>query len=339
VLLATLLSGTSLTAEQASWAMRQVMTGEATPAQMAGFVTALRTKGETEQEVSALADVMLELAQPLLLPPGLRAVDTCGTGGAGASTVNISTMAACVVAGAGAQVVKHGGRSASSSSGSADVLEELGVVIELPPAGAARALATGAPVFCFAPVFHPSMRHAAPVRRELGVPTVFNILGPLTNPARPAAQVVGVANERLAPVMAAVFARRGVDALVVHGDDGLDELTVATTSRVWWARGGAVSEHVVDPSRHGLTAGDLTGGDAAHNAAVCRRFLAGEAGPVRDAVLLNAAAALVAYAPGSDTLDEQLGRQLAAAAASVDSGAAAEALQRWVSSSRAASEA
>lgn len=334
--LASLLAGIDLTADQASWAMREVMTGESSAAQLAGFVVALRAKGETPAEVAGLADVMLELATPLPLPAGLRTVDTCGTGGDRANTVNISTMAAFVLAGAGAAVVKHGNRSASSQTGSADVLEELGVVIDLPATSVADVVAAGAPVFCFAPVFHSSMRFAAGARRDLGIPTVFNVLGPLTNPGRPRAQVVGVSDLRLAPVLAQVLADRGTDALVVRGDDGLDELTTATTSRVWWAREGTVSEEVIDPLALGLAAGDLRGGDVAHNAAVARSFVAGVRGPVRDAVLLNAAAGLVAYAPGSGSLHDQLTSALARATAAVDGGAAAAALDRWISASRAA---
>jgi anthranilate phosphoribosyltransferase len=318
--------------------MREIMTGESSPAQVAGFVVALRAKGETAAEVSGLAGVMLSLAAPLDLG-GVRAVDTCGTGGDLAGTVNISTMAALVLAGAGAQVVKHGNRSASSQTGSADVLEALGVVIDLPPAGVAATIAAGAPAFCFAPVFHASMRHAAGPRRDLGVPTVFNVLGPLTNPGRPAAQVVGVSDARLAPVLADVLAARGTDALVVRGDDGLDELTTATTSGVWWARDGVVHREQVDPARLGLHAGDLRGGDVHHNAAVVRAVAAGKRGAVRDAVLLNAAAGLVAYAPGSGPLEEQLAAALVRAAAAVDDGGAAAALDRWVGASREAATA
>ncbi len=334
--LAALLAGRDLTADEAGWAMRAVMTGESSPAQVAGFVVALRAKGETAAEVGALAAVMLDLATPLVLPPALRTVDTCGTGGDRADTVNISTMAAFALAGAGAQVVKHGNRSASSQTGSADLLEELGVVIDLPAAGVAASVAAGAPAFCFAPVFHASMRHAAGPRRDLGVPTVFNVLGPLTNPGRPTAQVVGVSDGRLAPVLAAVLAARGTDALVVRGDDGLDELTTAATSTVWWVRGGRMSQEVVDPAALGLAAGDLRGGDATHNAAVARAFLDGAPGAVRDAVLLNAAAGLVAYAPGEGSLTDQLRTALARVAGAVDTGAAAGALERWVSTSRAA---
>jgi len=334
--LAALLSPRDLTPDEVAWAMREVMTGEATAVQVAGFVVALRAKGETPEEVAGLASVMLDLAAPLVVPPGLRAIDTCGTGGDRANTVNISTMAALVLAGAGATVVKHGGRSASSQTGSADVLEELGVVIDLPPAGVAACLDTGAPAFCFAPVFHASMRHAAVPRRELGVPTVFNVLGPLTNPGRPAAQVVGVPDARLAAVMAGVLARRGTDALVVRGDDGLDELTTRTTSRAWWVRDGTVTEETVDPVGLGLAAGDLGGGDSGYNADVVRALVAGERGPVRDAVLLNAAAGLVAYEPGEGDLRDQLAHQLVRAAAAVDDGSASTALDRWVSASRAA---
>jgi anthranilate phosphoribosyltransferase len=334
--LTALLAGRSLDVEQASWAMESVMSGSATPAQIAGFVIGLRAKGETAHEVAALASVMLGFAAPLDLAPGLRAVDTCGTGGDRSNTVNISTMAAIVAAGAGAQVVKHGGRSATSLCGSADLLEALGVVIDLPPAGVAACIAQGAPAFCFAPVFHPAMRHAAPTRRELAVPTVFNILGPLTNPARPASQVVGVPDARLASVMAEVFATRSVDAMVVRGDDGLDELTTATTSRVWWVRQGGVEVETVDPFSLGLQAGDLTGGDPAYNADACRRVLAGERGAVRDAVLLNAAAGLAVYQPAPGSLHDQLAAGLVRAAISIDSGAAASALDEWVRASVAA---
>lgn len=334
--LAALLAGHDLAAGDAAWAMRQVMAGEATSAQIAGFVVALRAKGESAQEVAALASVMLDFAEPLAVPAGLRALDTCGTGGDRRNTVNISTMAAFVLAGAGASVIKHGGRSASSQCGSADLLEELGVVVDLAPQQVAASIAAGAPAFCFAPVFHPSMRHAVPTRRELAIPTVFNVLGPLTNPARPAAQVVGVPDPRLAGVIAGVFSSRGIDALVVRGDDGLDELTTSTTSRVWRVRDGAVSEHAVDPERYGLCAGDLTGGDPPHNAAVCHRMLAGERGAVRDAVLLNAAAGWVAYAPGDGNLVTELGDALERCRAAIDDGAAAAALERWIRGSRAA---
>jgi anthranilate phosphoribosyltransferase len=320
--------------------MATILAGDATDAQIAGFVTALRAKGETAAEVSGLTAAMLAAAAPLTVPAGREPlVDTCGTGGDGQHTVNLSTMAALVVAATGASVAKHGNRAASSACGSADLLEALGVAVDLPPAGVARCLADAGLAFCFAPVFHPGFRYAAGPRRELGVPTVFNVLGPLTNPARPAAQVVGVADERLAPVMAGVLAQRGTSALVVHGGDGLDEFATAAVSRVWAVSGGRVTEEVVDPTALGLQAGDLTGGDAARNAAVCRDFLAGRPGPVRDAVLLNAAAALVALdalSPpdaSSQTVQQRLALTLPRAAAAVDSGAAGEALERWVAAS------
>ena len=336
--LGALLAGTPLAEETTAWAMRQVMAGDASPAQVAGFAVALRAKGETAAEVAGLAAAMLERAEPLQV--GGRVVDTCGTGGDRAHTVNISTMAALVVRGAGATVVKHGNRAASSACGSADLLEELGVVVDLPPAGVAACVAEAGIGFCFAPVFHPAFRHTAVPRRELGVPTVFNFLGPLTNPARPAAQAVGVSDPVMAPVMAGVLARRGASALVFRGDDGLDELTPTTTSRVWAVAGGEVREERVDPADLGLTYAPpdaLRGADAAHNAGVTRAVLAGERGPVRDAVLLNAAAGLVAVdGVGDAPVTAQLEGALRRAAEALDSGAAGDALERWVAASRAA---
>jgi anthranilate phosphoribosyltransferase len=344
-LLATLLAGRSLTASETGWAMGQIMAGEASPSQVAGFAVALRAKGETAEEVAGLAAAMLDHAAPL--PPPERtagasypAVDTCGTGGDRAHTVNISTMAALVVRGAGVTVIKHGNRAASSACGSADLLEALGVVVDLPPAGVARCLAAAGAAFCFAPVFHPALRHAAVPRRDLGVPTVFNFLGPLTNPARPAAQAVGVSDPRMGPVLAGVLAGRETSALVFRGQDGLDELTTTAPSTVWVVAAGTVTETTVDPAALGIPRVDpaaLRGADAAHNATVTRRFLAGETGPVRDAVLLNAAAALTAVeGPRADTLLDQLAAGLARAARAVDTGAAAAALQAWAAASRAA---
>jgi len=329
--LAALLRGEALASADTAWAMREVMAGDATPAQVAGFVIALRAKGETADEVAGFVDVMLEEARPVVVPG--RVVDTCGTGGDGAHTVNISTMAALVVAGAGLPVVKHGNRAASSACGSADLLEALGVAVDLPPAAVAPCLADTGIAFCFAPLFHPGMRHAALSRRELGVPTIFNVLGPLTNPARPAAQAVGVSDLRLAPVMAGVLAARGVDALVFRGSDGLDELTTTGPSTVWVVGGGASHEHEFDPSALGIARAsldDLRGADAGYNAAVARDLLAGAAGPVRDAVLLNAAAAIAAYDGGSEDLTTRLAAGLQRAGAALDSGAAAALLERWV---------
>jgi anthranilate phosphoribosyltransferase len=336
-LLTRLLARVDLTADDTAWAMREVMTGEATPAQVAAFTVALRAKGESPEEVAGLAAEMLAQATPVRLP--VECVDIVGTGGDGAHTVNISTMAAVVTAAAGVPVAKHGGRAASSSSGAADVLEELGVVIDLPAAAVARCVAEAGIGFFFAPVFHPGMRHAAVPRREMGIGTVFNFLGPLTNPARPVASAIGCADARMAPVMAQVLAARGMRALVFRGDDGLDELTTATTSSVWVVRDGEVDADRVDPSVLGIPASPaeaLRGGSPAVNADVFRRVLAGEPGPVRDAVLLNAAAALAAFDERADRLHDALAGGLARAAAAVDDGRAEALLERWVAVSRAA---
>lgn len=334
-LLTRLLAGEDLSAADTAWAMEQVMLGEATPAQVAGFVVALRAKGESADEVTGMVQAMLALATRIEVPA--PAVDTCGTGGDRAHTVNISTMSAMVVAGAGARVIKHGNRAASSASGSADLLEELGVVVDLAPQQVVDCLDRAGIAFCFAPLFHPALRHAAAPRRELGVATVFNFLGPLANPAQPGAQAVGVADARMAGVMAQVLADRGVSALVFRGEDGLDELTPCAPSRVWVVRDGAVTTETVTPEELGLGRAApeaLRGADAAHNAQVARRFLDGERGPVRDAVLLNAAAALVALSPGNAPLVDQLRAGMERAAESVDSGAAARTLATWVDTSR-----
>jgi anthranilate phosphoribosyltransferase len=317
------------------------MSGEATPVQVAGFAVALRAKGESPEEIAGLVRAMLEVAEPLDLPG--PAVDTCGTGGDRASTVNISTMAALVVRGAGVRVIKHGNRAASSACGSADLLEELGVVIDLAPAAVARCVTEADIGFCFARTFHPALRHAAVARSELGIATFFNVLGPLTNPAQPSAQAVGVADERLAAVMAQVLADRGASALVFRGTDGLDELSVSAPSRVWVVAGGEVRQDAVDPRDLGIPAAPmdaLRGADAAHNAGVTRRLLDGESGPVRDAVLLNAAAAIVAAdGAGPGPVTAQLAAALPRAAESLDSGAAATALDSWVAASRSAASA
>ena len=335
VLLSSLLRGEALTTDDTAWAMREVMTGAASSAQIAAFAIALRAKGETPEEVAGLVQVMLQEAVQVTVP--LRVVDTCGTGGDRSHTVNISTMAALVVAGAGVPVVKHGNRAASSACGSADLLEELGVVDDLPAAAIWPCLKQAGIAFCFAPVFHPGMRHAAVPRRELGVPTVFNILGPLTNPARPAAQAVGVSDARLAPVMAGVLAARGADALVFRGDDGLDELTTTGPSTVWVVTGGTVTQERLTPGDVGLptaTLADLRGGDAAYNAGVARELLGGRTGPVRDAVLLNAAAAIAAHTATDAPLLGRLTEALARADAALDSGAAAATLDRWITVSQ-----
>ncbi len=239
-LLGQLIKGESLTAEASSWAMSEIMDGAATSAQIAGFGVALRMKGETPAEVDGLASAMLRLAAPLSIPG--RLTDLVGTGGDRARTVNISTMGAIVAAAAGARVVKHGNRAASSACGAADVLEALGVVIDLPPAATEKLAQETGVVFLFAPLYHPALRHTAAPRRELGVPTVFNFLGPVANPARPQAQAVGVADPRMGSVLAGVLAGRGCSALVFHGDDGLDELTTTAPSTVWVVRASEVTQ-------------------------------------------------------------------------------------------------
>ncbi|NYT94488.1 anthranilate phosphoribosyltransferase [Salinispora sp. H7-4] len=334
-LLAALLRGEELSTADTAWAMGEIMSGSAGPAQIAGFAVALRAKGETPAELSGLVEAMLTHAVRVDLPAELRAtaVDVVGTGGDLAHTVNISTMASLVVAGAGVRVVKHGNRAASSSCGTADVLEFLGLPLDLGPEAVATCVAEAGIGFCFAARFHPGMRHAGPVRRELGVPTAFNFLGPLTNPARPRAGAVGCFDARMAPVMAAVFAARGDSALVLRGEDGLDEFTTAAPTRIWAAQHGTVSEVVLDATDLGIpraTLADLRGGDVAYNADAVRRLLAGETGPVRDAVLVNAAAALATQGPLNTDLTEALRAGLLRAADSIDSGAAAQTLDRWI---------
>ena len=332
--LSALVARQDLTATQAGWAMGEILAGEATPAQIAGFAVGLRAKGESVDEVTGMAEALWAARTPISIPG--RLLDVVGTGMDRSMSVNISTMAAIVAAGAGAKVVKHGNRSASSLSGSADVLEALGIRLDLPPDRVAALAEEAGITFCFAAAFNPAMRHTAVPRRELGIGTIFNFLGPLANPVRPAAQAIGCADRRMAPVMAGVFAARGVDAWVFRGDDGLDELTTTTTSSVWTVHDGEVAEATVDPAALGIataTADALRGGDTAHNAEVVRRLLDGEQGAVRDAVLLNAGAALAVHdAPGAP-IEEALPAGLAKAREVVDSGAALATLDRWVAAS------
>ncbi|WP_129669172.1 anthranilate phosphoribosyltransferase [Phytoactinopolyspora endophytica] len=333
--LSTLVAGYDLPVESATWAMNEIMRGEATEVQIAGFVIALRAKGETVAEVEGFVEAMYANATPFAYSG--PALDVVGTGGDGAHTVNISTMAAIVAAGAGARVVKHGNRAATSACGAADVLERLGLRLDLPPARVAELVDEVGIAFCFAPAFHPSMRFAAVPRRELGVPTVFNFLGPVANPARPTAQAVGVADPRMAGVLAGVLAARDVSALVFRGDDGLDELTTTTTSRIWVVHEGEVAEERFDPATLGLAPASqeaLRGGDAAYNADVVRKVLIGEEGPVRDAVLLNAAAGLAAYHSSGAPLADRMSAGLQQATEAVDSGAAASLLDRWIAAAR-----
>ncbi|HET7174111.1 MAG TPA: anthranilate phosphoribosyltransferase [Nocardioidaceae bacterium] len=335
--LGQLVAGRSLSAAESGWAMRQILAGEATPAQIAGFAIGLRAKGETVAEVEGLVSVMYEFATPLDVDR--RAVDVVGTGGDRAQTVNISTMAALVCAASGVPVVKHGNRAASSACGSADVLEELGIPLDLPAEAVAEVARRCGITFCFAPVFHAALRHSAVARRELGVLTTFNFLGPLANPARPVAQAVGVADERMAGILAGVLARRGVTGFVFRGDDGLDELTTAAASRVWTVLAGAVTEEPLDPADLGIARsapGALAGGGPAVNAEVVRRVLAGERGPVRDAVALNAAAGIAAYDGERAPLLDRLGGGLARAEAALDSGAAAAKLADWLTAAQSA---
>ena len=336
--LTALTAGEDLDAARAAWAMGEIFAGNASPVVVGAFLVALRAKGETVTELRSLADVMLEHARRIEVPGDT--LDIVGTGGDRAHTVNISTMSAIVAAGAGRTIVKHGNRAASSSSGSADVLEALGVDLTIAPERVEAVAAEAGITFCFAQAFHPSMRHAAPARAALGIGTAFNVLGPLTNPGQPRHAAVGVADARVAPLIAGVFADRGRPAAVFRGDDGLDELTLAASSRLWWVAEGRVSELVVTPEQLGLPGAPLSalrGADAEHNAGVARRLLAGEPGPVRDAVLLNAGAALAVGRVGHDegAVRDAIREGIGQAAASIDSGAAAAVLERWVAATRA----
>ena len=331
-----LLHGRNLSADVTAWAMDEIMSGAATDVQIAGFAVALRTKGETVEEVSGLVRSMYAHARTIEVPG--RTVDIVGTGGDLAKTVNISTMAAIVLAGTGAKVVKHGNRASSSASGASDVLERLGVNLELTPERVVEVAEEAGITFCFAVKFHPALRYAAKARAELGAQTTFNILGPLTNPARVRSQAVGVADLRMAPIVAGVLAERGNSSLVFRGDDGLDELTTTGTSTVWVVRDGGVRKMAFDPREVGIgivPIEALRGGDPAYNAEVARRMLAGEQGPVRDAVVLNSAAALVALNPTDAPLAEQIAAGMAEAARAIDSGAAQAALARWAKASTA----
>jgi len=327
-----LIAGDALSADEAAGAMHAIMSGDVTPVQVGGFLMALRTKGETVDELDGLARTVLEFAQPVsTLAPVL---DTCGTGGDRSGTFNISTLSAIVVAGAGVPVAKHGNRAASSDCGSADLLEALGVRIDLDAAGVERCLAEAGIGFMFAPVFHPAFGHAASVRRELRVPTSFNFLGPLTNPARPAAQVVGVSDERMLPLMAEVLARRGTRAKLFRGTDGLDELTTTAPSVVLDVGDGEVRQSRLDPTDHGIqraTREDLRGSDPVEAARVAHSILRGEPGPKREVVLLNAGAALEVAGAVAD-----LDAGIALATGSIDEGKAAATLDQWVAISREA---
>ena len=326
-------NGLDLEANEVSSIMETILRGEAEVAEIKSFLVALKNKGETAEEVSALVNQMFAHSAPISISD--RAVDTVGTGGDGAHTINISTTAAIIAASAGARVVKHGNRAASSKSGSGDLLEALGVAITLDGKGVERTVAELGIGFCFAPIFHPAMRFAAPARKELGIPTVFNILGPLANPAKPRAAAIGVSDDRMHLVMAEVLATRGVDGFVFRGDDGLDEITLSSTTSILSIGNGEIRSDLIEPSDFGITrapVSELVGGDAAENARITLAIFAGAKGAPRDAVMLNAAAAIAAF-DGEQDLDvrERITRGLKKAEAAVDSGETTALLQRWIS--------
>jgi len=340
-LLNALAAGEDLSIAEAEWAMGRVMTGEATPAQLGALLIALKIKGETVDEVVGFRDAALAHAAELDVPSGV--LDIVGTGGDPLGVLNISTVAAVVAAAAGVPVVKHGNRAASSRSGASDVLAALGIDVGVSPARAAAILGEVGVTFANAAVLHPGFRHAGPTRREIGVSTLFNVLGPLSNPARPEASAVGVADLARVPLIVGVFQTRGATALVYRGDDGIDKLTTTGHSHVWEVTAGAVQEHDLDPAELGIPragAEDITGGEPEHNAAVIRAVLAGERGAARDIVLLNAAAGLAAYDLWRNPEDrfvplrERLAEQLRVAEGVVDSGLAAEKLDAWAAATR-----
>lgn len=340
-LLSTLLNRRDLSVWESTWAMRQVMRGKVSDAQLAGFLVALRAKGETVDEIVGFRDAILEAAVPL--PVSSDVLDIVGTGGDRIGTVNISTTAAIIIGASGIPVVKHGNRAASSSSGSSDVLAALGLDISLDPERVAAALERTGITFAWAAAFHPGFKHAGAARSELAVPTVFNMLGPLCNPARAEANAVGVAQLDRVPLITGVFRTRGATALVFRGDDGLDELTTTGHSRIWEVTRGDIHEHDLDPRDLGIPLADLddlVGGSPEHNATVLRRTLAGERGAVRDIVLLNAAAGIVAYELSHDStltqvpIVERLRAAYERASAVIDDGRATAKLDQWVQVTR-----
>jgi anthranilate phosphoribosyltransferase len=341
--LGTLVEGNDLSIGDAEWAMQSVMAGEATPAQLAGLLVALRVKGETVDEIVGFRDAVLANALPLAVTPDV--LDIVGTGGDPYGAVlNISSIASVIAAAAGVPVVKHGNRGASSASGASDVLAALGLNLDIPPERVAEVFAETGITFAFAALFHPGFRHAGPTRKELGISTLFNILGPLCNPARPNASAVGVASLERVPLVVGVFQSRGATALVYRGDDGIDKLTTTGHSHIWEISRGFVTEHDLDPADLGIARADiesLLGADPGHNAQVARGVLAGQKGPVRDVVLLNAAAGLAAFelSRDPDLLQEpivaRLAVQLERAEAAVDSGLAEQKLADWVAATNA----
>lgn len=341
-ILSTLLAKDDLSVSQAEWAMARFMTGEATGAQIGGFLVALQAKGVTVEEVIGFRDAILAEALPIQLPS--MSLDIVGTGGDRFGTVNISSMASIVASAAGVPVVKHGNKAASSQSGSSDVFTALGIDLSLDGDQLARSFDDAGIAFVHAARFLQGFRHVGAARGELGIPTVFNFLGPLCNPVRPEACAVGVADLDRVPIFVGVFQLRGASALVFRGDDGLDELTTTGHSRIWEVSRGGVTEHDLDPRDLGIARAeisDLVGGTPAENADVVRRVLAGEPGPVRDIVLLNAAAGLVAYDIASvpesveQPLLARLREKLEIAAAAIDSGAASQKLEAWIRATQA----
>ena len=330
-IIAQLADHEDLRAAQAKWAMAQILGDLADKETIKSFLLGIQAKGETPLEVEALVEVMFEHCAPISVPG--RAVDPVGTGGDGANTINISTTAAIIANAAGARVVKHGARAASSKSGAADLLEALGVNIDLNGEQVAACVAELGIGFCFAPKFHPAMRFAAPARKELGQASVFNILGPLANPARPKAISLGVSKARVMPIMADVLLDRGTEGFLFRGDDGIDEITLSTTTQIMQISAAGVRSESFDPRALGIAHAPietLAGGDSEFNAAVTLRIFEGEKSPARDAVLLNAAAALAAYKGDFEkSIPEQLSDGYALATAAVDSGAAKESLRRW----------
>lgn len=341
--LTTLLDGDAISVSQAEWAMAQFMQGEATGAQQGAFLMALASKGVAVGDLVGFRDAILATGEPINLP--IDALDIVGTGGDRVGTVNVSTMASMVCAAAGIPLIKHGNRAASSKSGASDILTALGARVDLSAEQLSQVFNTSGIAFVHAAHFLPGFRHVAQTRKELGVPTVFNILGPLCNPVRPEASAIGVADATRAPLIAGVFQIRGASALVFRGDDGLDELTTTGHSHIWEVSRGAVTEHDLNPTDLGIQRAklqDLLGGTPEENAEVLHRVFAGDTGPVRDIVLLNAAAGMVAYDlyknPESvnEPLLERLRNKMEFAAESIDSGKAANKVTEWVASTQSA---
>lgn len=320
-----------LTSDQTSWAMSQILSGSAETEIIKKFLLSLKNKGESPQEVIDLVETMYQHAQLINIPD--RCVDVVGTGGDGANTINISTAAAIITTAAGARTIKHGNRAATSKSGSADLLEAFGIDINLNAAAVAECVRKIGIGFAFAPVFHPAMKHAAQARKELGVPSIFNILGPLANPARPVAVAIGVARADLLKLVAEVLARRGCQGFVFRGDDGLDEVSVSSSTTVYAIKDGEIRLEVFDPANLGLeriSIEQLKGGTAAENVAITKRIFAGERSAYREAVLLNAAASIAAFKGDLHLgVEQQFANGYVLAKQAVDSGAAAHLVERW----------